>query len=89
MTFVVCRLGFDDVNFWQPSWRAPRRMGDWAHVVRDLLDMDYPDKRFVLVMDKLNTPPPASLYEAFEPPEARRTSPNGWRSTTRQSTAAG
>ena len=36
-------------------------------------DKDYPDKdRIVLVMDNLNTHHPASLYEAFEPMEARR-----------------
>ena len=45
---------------------------DWAHLVRDLLDVDYPDKRVVLVMDNLNTHTPGSLYEAFEPAEARR-----------------
>ena len=36
------------------------------------MDGDYPDKRVVLVMDNLNTHTPASLYEAFEPVEARR-----------------
>ena len=37
------------------------------------MDEDYPDKdRIVLVMDNLNTHHPASLYEAFEPAEARR-----------------
>ena len=46
---------------------------DWARVVRQLVDVDYPDKdRIVLVMDNLNTHHPASLYEAFEPGEARR-----------------
>ena len=45
---------------------------DWAHLVRELVDVDYPDKRVVLVMDNLNTHTPASLYEAFEPAEARR-----------------
>ena len=46
---------------------------DWARVVRKLVDEDYPDKdRTVLVMDNLNTHHPASLYEAFEPAEARR-----------------
>ena len=34
---------------------------DWAHLVRDLVDVDYPDKRVVLVMDNLNTHTPASL----------------------------
>ena len=46
---------------------------DWARVVRQLVDVDYPDKeRIVLVMDNLNTHHPSSLYEAFEPGEARR-----------------
>ena len=46
---------------------------DWAWVVRQLVDGDYADKdRIVLVMDNLNTHHPASLYEAFEPAEARR-----------------
>ena len=46
---------------------------EWARVVRKLVDEDYPDKdRIVLVMDNLNTHHPASLYDAFEPAEARR-----------------
>ena len=46
---------------------------DWARVVKRLVEQDYPDrKRIVLVMDNLNTHHPASLYEAFEPSEARR-----------------
>ena len=46
---------------------------DWARVVQQLVDVDYADKdRIVLVMDNLNTHHPASLYEAFEPAEARR-----------------
>ena len=46
---------------------------DWAQVVKQLVDEDYPDKdRIVLVMDNLNTHHPSSLYEAFEPAEARR-----------------
>ena len=50
-----------------------RTKADWARVVKQLVDVDYPDKdRIVLVMDNLNTHHPASLYEAFEPAEARR-----------------
>jgi hypothetical protein len=50
-----------------------RTRTDWAEVVRKLVDEDYPNKeRIVLVMDNLNTHHPASLYEAFEPAEARR-----------------
>ena len=47
---------------------------DWARVVQKLVDEDYPDReRIVLViLDNLNTHHPASLYEAFEPAEARR-----------------
>ena len=54
---------------------------DWARVVKQLMDEDYPDQdRIVLVMDNpvsstgqvLNTHHPAALYEAFEPAEARR-----------------
>ena len=46
---------------------------DWACRIKQLADEDYPDKeRIVLVMDNLNTHRAASLYEAFEPAEARR-----------------
>ena len=50
-----------------------RTKADWARVVKQLVDEDYADKdRIVLVMDNLNTHHPSSLYEAFEPAEARR-----------------
>ncbi len=50
-----------------------RTKADWAWVVKQLVDVDYADKdRIVLVMDNLNTHHPASLYQAFEPAEARR-----------------
>jgi transposase len=51
-----------------------RRTGtDWAHQIKELVDERYPEaERVVLVMDNLNTHTPASLYEAFEPEEARR-----------------
>jgi hypothetical protein len=46
---------------------------DWARAIKDLVDVRYPDAdRIVLVMDNLNTHTPASLYEAFEPAEAKR-----------------
>ena len=66
------------------SWKAWRRVGGdeaahesrlWAQQVQRLVgDLDYPDKRIVLVMDNLHTHAPASLYEAFELAEARRIS---------------
>jgi hypothetical protein len=46
---------------------------DWAHQIKELVDLRYPDaERIVLVMDNLNTHSPASLYEAFPPAEAKR-----------------
>ena len=46
---------------------------DWAHCIRELVDVHYPDAdRIVLVMDQLNTHSPASLYDAFPPAEAKR-----------------
>ena len=46
---------------------------DWAYLIRDLVDVHYPEAdRIVLVMDNLNTHKKASLYEAFEPKEAKR-----------------
>jgi hypothetical protein len=46
---------------------------DWAHQIKDLVDERYPQaERIVLVMDNLNTHTPASLYEAFDPSEAKR-----------------
>ena len=46
---------------------------DFAQVIREIVEEDYPDvETIVLVMDNLNTHKPASLYEAFEPAEARR-----------------
>ena len=50
-----------------------RRRTDWAWFVKDLVDGRYKDaERVVLVMDNLNTHTAGSLYEAFEPDEARR-----------------
>jgi len=61
------------------NWRklevtARRTRVDWAHFVRGLVDAPrYRDAGvIVLVMDQLNTHTPASLYEAFEPAEAKR-----------------
>src|SRR5260370_11145015 len=55
--------------------RAPDRHTaiDYAHVLRDLSDTHFPDAaKIVLVQDNLNIHKPASLYEAFPAPEARR-----------------
>jgi hypothetical protein len=59
---------------WRRTLVTERRTAvDWAHAVKKILDEDYPDARVVrLVMDNLNTHTIGSLYEAFEPDEARR-----------------
>ncbi len=50
-----------------------RTRTDWAHQIKELVDLRYPQaERIVLVMDNLNTHTPASLYEAFDPTEAKR-----------------
>ena len=65
---------FAPLEGWRRAAVTDRRTKvDWARQVKQLVDEDYPDKeRIVLVMDNLNTHHPASLYEAFEPVEARR-----------------
>jgi hypothetical protein len=46
---------------------------DYAQILKQLSDERFPDsKKIVLVQDNLNTHKPASLYEAFPAPEARR-----------------
>lgn len=46
---------------------------DWAYCVREMVDQIYPNaEQIVLVMDNLNTHNKSSLYEAFEPAEAKR-----------------
>ena len=60
------------------GWRhvevtARRTAIDYAKILRDLSDIHFPKAaKIVLVQDNLNTHAPASLYEAFEPAEARR-----------------
>lgn len=50
-----------------------RKRIDFAAFVRDLVDGRYKDAvKVVIVMDNLNTHSVASLYEAFEPAEAKR-----------------
>lgn len=45
---------------------------DFAHCIKDMLTLYYPDAdKVTIVMDNLNTHHPSSLYEAFEPAEAR------------------
>jgi hypothetical protein len=53
--------------------REHRTAVDWGHEIKELLDQDYPDaEKVILVCDNLNTHKLASVYQAFEPSEARR-----------------
>jgi uncharacterized small protein (DUF1192 family) len=46
---------------------------DYARILKQLSDKHFPDsKKIALIQDNLNTHKPASLYEAFPAPEARR-----------------
>ena len=48
-------------------------MVDFAHVCQELVEVHFPQaSKITLVCDNLNTHKPASLYEAFQPAEARR-----------------
>ena len=50
-----------------------RTSQDWAQLMRQLVDEHYPEAEVVtLVLDNLNTHTSASLYQTFEPGEARR-----------------
>lgn len=68
--FIAC----EPLRGWRETKVTERRtQQDWAHFVQELVDVHYRDvERIVLVMDNLNTHRPASLYEAFEPAEAKR-----------------
>jgi len=55
------------------SVRKRRTSVDWAHEIKQMLDVDFPEaEKVILICDNLNTHKIASLYEAFEPHEARR-----------------
>ena len=68
--FLVC----EPLRGWRHVRVSDRRTRiDWAHCIKDLIDVHYPDaEQIVLVQDNLNTHTPASLYEAFPPAEAKR-----------------
>ncbi len=68
--FLLCAplLGWRCVTVTERRTRT-----DWAELMRDLVDVHFPDApRITVVLDNLNTHDPASLYQAFEPAEARR-----------------
>jgi hypothetical protein len=65
---------FAPLEGWRHVEVTERRTAvDYANILRDLSDIHFPHaEKIVLVQDNLNTHAPASLYEAFEPVEARR-----------------
>ena len=67
-------LAFEPLAGWRHVGVTDRRARrDWAHFVRELVDVRYKDATaVVLVMDQLNTHAKASLYEAFPSAEASR-----------------
>jgi DDE superfamily endonuclease len=71
---VNCFLVTAPLQGWREVQVSTQRTRiDWAHCVRDLVDIHFPDAdRIVVVMDQLNTHTPASLYATFPPDEAKR-----------------
>lgn len=67
-------LCYEPLRGWRHATVTERRTRvDWAHVIKDLVDVRYPDaERIVLVQDNLNTHTTGSLYEAFPAAEAHR-----------------
>jgi len=66
--FVEPQAGCRHINI-----TAQRTMIDFAHQMKWLVDVAYPEAEVIrVVMDNLNTHRAASLYEAFAPEEARR-----------------
>ena len=68
--FMIC----EPKGGWRQVEVTGRRTAvDFAHQMKWLVDSAYPDAEVIrLVLDNLNTHKPGSLYEAFEPSEARR-----------------
>jgi transposase len=65
---------FEPLAHWRHIEVTDRRTAqDFAHQMRWLVDVAYPDaQRVEVILDNLNTHKPASLYETFEPVEANR-----------------
>ena len=65
---------FEPLRGWREIKITERRTKqDWAWLMKELVDVHYPDAETIrLVMDNLNTHTPSSLYETFQPAEAKR-----------------
>jgi len=66
--FVEPWIGWRQVNV-----TSHRKATDWAHQIRELVDLHFPEaERIRLMLDNLNTHQLGALYKAFPPEEARR-----------------
>jgi transposase len=67
-------LMLDRLRGWRHAKITDRKCNaDYAHLMRDLVDIHYPDADCIrVVQDNLNTHKPESLYVTFPPEEARR-----------------
>lgn len=65
---------FEPLRGWRSLKITERRTKqDWAFLMKELVDVHYPDAEIIrLVLDNLNTHVPSSLYETFQPAEAKR-----------------
>lgn len=65
---------FEPLQGWRHVKVTDRRTKiDYAHCMKDLVDLYYPEAEVIcVVQDNLNTHKPSSLYEAFLPEEAHR-----------------
>ncbi len=67
-------LAFAPLSGWRDVTVTERRTKqDWAQYMKALVDVHFPEADLItVVLDNLNTHTLASLYETFEPAEARR-----------------
>jgi DDE superfamily endonuclease len=67
-------MGFEPLGGWRHVEVTDRRTAqDFAHCMRDLVDVHFPKATVVsVVLDNLNTHTPAALYATFAPAEACR-----------------
>jgi len=65
---------FEPLRGWRDLKVTDRRTKqDWAFLMKELVDVHYPEAEIIrLVLDNLNTHVPSSLYETFQPAEAKR-----------------
>lgn len=72
--FEYVRRGVTNLFMFFEPLAGRRGARQWAEVMRELVDVHYPEAErvVVVVLDNLNTHAPSSLYEVFAPEEARR-----------------